>query len=91
MKKLIKWLIGFFGVVVGIVAVLFALSAYNAPKLNDLISYNTENHSFKIPYRFVVPGTLPNQPPVKGFDTEGPDIFIWFRESMQKSIYQSLN
>ena len=34
MKKLIKWFLGLFGVVVGIVTILFALSAYIAPKPN---------------------------------------------------------
>ena len=84
MRKLIKWVLGFFGVIVGVITVLFALSAYNAPKPNDLIPYKTKNHSFNIPYRFVVPGTLPNQPPAKGYDTEGPDIFIWFKGEYAK-------
>ena len=84
MKKLIKWFLVLFGVVVGIVTILFALSAYIAPKPNDLIQYNTKNYNFKIPYRFVVPGTLPNQPSVNRFDTEGPDIFIWFKGEYAK-------
>lgn len=78
MRKLIRWLLGYFALVVAVVSVLFALSAYNAPRPDDLITYKTKNHSFKIPHRFVVPGTLPSQPQLKGFDTEGPDIFIWF-------------
>ncbi|AMX03440.1 hypothetical protein [Microbulbifer thermotolerans] len=84
MKKLIKWVLGIFGVVAGIVTVLFTLSVYRAPKPNDLISYHTKNFNFKIPYRFVVPGTLPNQSPAEGFDTEGPDIFIWFNGAYTK-------
>ena|GEM_PF-6996019 len=91
MKKFIKWLLVFFGVIVGIVTILFALSAYNTPKPNDLITYNTKNHNFKIPYSFVVPGTLPNQPPVKGFDTEGPDIYIWFEGEYAKAHIPEFN
>ena len=78
MKKLIGCIFGILGVCAGVISILIALAAYNELKPNDLISYTTKNYSFKIPYRFVVPGTLPNQPPVKGFDTDGPEIFVWF-------------
>lgn len=79
MKKLTKWLLVLVGAVTGIVTVLLALLIYQAPKPSDLIPYSTQNYSFKIPYHFVVPGTLPNQPSVKGYDTESQTIFVWFK------------
>lgn len=62
-----------------VAAALFsAVAACTSPTPDDLIRYETLNYRFDIPYKFVVPGTYPGQPPAQGFDSSGPDIFIWF-------------
>jgi len=77
--KLIKWIFIVIAVFAALVGLFIAYAFITTPNNTDLIEYQTKNHQFHIPYKFVVPGTLPNQSNIEGYDEIGLDIFIWFK------------
>lgn len=77
--KIIKWICIFISILAAIVSLFIAYAFITTPTNTDLIEYKTVNNQFHIPYKFVVPGTLPNQSHIEGYDTVGPDIYIWFK------------
>lgn len=76
--KVLKWSSIALASILGMIFLIYLYMIFTAPKPEDLIQYKTKNHAFSIPYRFVVPGTLPSGITPAGYDTDGPDIFIWF-------------